>query len=130
MGGSLKPFALLISAGALAAAILIVQVNSAGASRRCAEAGVPKASAAIKAANIALAKGDFERADGLARTVIHDIGERYIDPTALDDTGLKLSLADVHRSEGNIQASAKIRLSMAQSRLASLQHLARCSAAS
>jgi hypothetical protein len=126
MGKGLKPFALLISAIALAPAVIFFLLNYTDASRRCSEAGVPKASATIKAANIALSKGEFEIADGLAGTVIHEIGERYIDPAALDDTGLKLSLADAQRSRGNIQASAKIRVSMAQNRLTSLQHLARC----
>lgn len=62
----------------------------------------------------------------LADQVITAIGSRYNDPHALDDTGLKLSLADTHRMNGHIDTSARIRVSMAASRMSALRFKLKC----
>jgi hypothetical protein len=76
-----------------------------------------------KAANAALDAGRAGDANALFDTALDAMGDRYRNPSTVDDTGMKLTLAKTEAAKGNMAVAAALKKSVVASRLAQFQQL-------
>ncbi len=68
-------------------------------------------------ADQALAEGDVDLAIEAARRGIDELGRRYADPLAVDDTGQKLKAAEYRIEQGEREAGARQLVGILQARI-------------
>ncbi len=71
----------------------------------------------LRVADKAIDAGDLPGADADLSKAIEIIGDQYYSPTAIDDTGQALTLAEIEREHGNMKRSVTIKRNVVQSRL-------------
>ncbi|WP_237059078.1 hypothetical protein [Microbulbifer sediminum] len=67
--------------------------------------------------NAEIGKGKYEVAYHICTQGIVDLGNAYVSPSAIDDTGQKLVLAEVSAEEGNYKVASAVSCSSLNSRV-------------
>ena len=110
----------------IVACVLALATSAAVRQAKCSSGELREIQAELRTADQALARSDYRRANYSAATAILKIGDRYTDPGMIDDTGLRLSLADWQERQGNLKQAAIIRVRMARTRLNALARKSGC----
>jgi hypothetical protein len=63
---------------------------------------------------------EFETANSLLDDAVALIGDRYLRPNMIDDTGMKLALAKAEAKKGNLETAVALKKSVVESRRAIL----------
>lgn len=71
----------------------------------------------VKKAEQAIERQDWSSANALLKQGLDAVGERYAVHNSIDDTGMKLLLADTEEQKGCLQTAAQIRQRILASRL-------------
>lgn len=71
----------------------------------------------LNTAEQALERQEWPLANVLLKRGLDTLGDRYTASNTIDDSGMKLVLADAEEKKGNLQTSAQIRQSVLASRL-------------
>lgn len=80
----------------------------------------------LTAADNAIAQEDRPTANALLKRGLDALGDRYLSPDTIDDTGTKLVLADAEERRGALSGAVRLRRAVLASRLHQLQqHLSR-----
>jgi hypothetical protein len=80
-----------------------------------------QADTAVKQAEHAFARENWLEANRLLKGGLQAIGDRYASADTIDDTGMKLVLADVEEQKGKLETAAHLRLGVLKARLSMLQ---------
>lgn len=75
----------------------------------------------IAEARDALLRADWKSANTAALEALESIGSRHLSASVIDDTGQKLLVAQIEERRGDLEAAARIRLRIAESRLTLLE---------
>ena len=77
--------------------------------------------AQLEKADAAIAAQHWEGADKLIRQALAELGDRYVCPGTLDETGMKLIAADLQEREGKLDEAVRMRRKMLVARLEMLR---------
>jgi hypothetical protein len=77
-------------------------------------------------ANTVLSENKYANANKLFEKGIDILGDLYLSPNLLDDSGMKNTLADIEEKKGNIQQAANIRKKVLESRLDNYEKKLNC----
>jgi hypothetical protein len=80
-----------------------------------------QADAALKQAENAVARENWLEANRLLKDGLQAVGDQYVSPNTLDDTGMKLALASAEEKKGNLETAAHLRLGVLKVRLSMLR---------
>jgi hypothetical protein len=75
----------------------------------------------LRLADEKIAEQDWVSANVLLKKGLSTLGDSYLSADTIDETGMKLILADAAEKNGDLQSAAKIRLRMLGSRHTQLQ---------
>jgi hypothetical protein len=71
----------------------------------------------LREADAAIARQDWSGANRLLRVGLETLGERYVSPTVIDETGMKLVAADAEERAGRLDNAVSMRRRILQTRL-------------
>ena len=77
--------------------------------------------AILKAAEQAIERQEWSLANALLKQGLDAVGDRYIVSNTIDDSGMKLVLAETEERKGALQTAAQIRRGVLASRLSLLR---------
>jgi hypothetical protein len=77
--------------------------------------------AQLEKADAAIAAQLWEAADELIRQALAELGDRYVCPGTIDETGMKLIAADLQEREGKLDEAVRVRRKMLVARLEMLR---------
>ena len=77
--------------------------------------------AQLEKADAAIAAQLWEAADELIRHALAELGDRYVCHDTIDETGMKLIVADLREKEGRLDNAVRVRRSMFAARLEMLR---------
>jgi hypothetical protein len=77
--------------------------------------------AQLTKADAEIAAQNWETANKLLKQALAELGDRYVCPDVIDDTGMKLMAADLQEKEGKLDNAAHVRRRMLADRLEMLR---------
>ena len=73
--------------------------------------------AQIEKSDVEIAAQNRKAADSLLKHALAELGDRYVCPGVIDETGMKLVAADLQEREGKLDNAVRVRRKMLAARL-------------
>ena len=73
--------------------------------------------AQLEKVDVEIAAQNWEAADTLIKYALAELGDRYVCPDAIDETGMKLIAANLQEREGRLDNAVRVRRNMLAARL-------------